>query len=442
MSKENFQDVVPPERRSVRQISIDRGMDSDENIRPEGGDVIRVKRMPELDPRKKTRSFVSARKRVTPLTIGLIGLGSFVLIFFLFSMFFSGAVVAVNLRQENLTFDELVLSAYRSGGDGVKYELLVISGDEQQQVQSTGSEEVKTKAKGTIVIYNDHSEEPMRLIPNTRFESTDGHIYRIESSVTVPGKSARSDGRGTPGSVEAVVTADEVGEKFNIGMDDFTIPGLQGTPMFEGFYARSKTPIEGGYDGVKMIVSDEDLDRARQSMQTSLRSSLIEQAKSEVPQDFIFFGEPAAMFSFESMPATEEGAGGSVAVRERAIIYAIIFDQYELSKQAVIKAMAEEEELENVSIKNIQDLQFVRYEDDSDILADETFTFSLDGEAVVVWRIDEKSLRNDLLGVSESNVNRVFSEHVGISSADVRLRPFWKRSLPKDPDKIKIEIPS
>src|SRR6185369_16142505 len=43
------------------------------------------------------------------------------------------------------------------------------------------------KARGNVTIYNEFSAEPQSLVATTRFESTDGKIFRLIEGVTVPG---------------------------------------------------------------------------------------------------------------------------------------------------------------------------------------------------------------------------------------------------------------
>ena len=75
---------------------------------------------------------------------------------------------------------------------------------------TTGEEAVEVKASGKIMVYNNFSSEPQRLIIRTRFETKEGLIYRIPESIVVPGKTVKM-GWETPGSKEIGVFADEPG---------------------------------------------------------------------------------------------------------------------------------------------------------------------------------------------------------------------------------------
>jgi len=64
------------------------------------------------------------------------------------------------------------------------------------------------------------------------------------------------NGKTVPGSIEVTVYADEPLSKYNIGLTDFTVPGFKGAPQFETFYARSKTPMTGGFTGMEPVVEE------------------------------------------------------------------------------------------------------------------------------------------------------------------------------------------
>ena len=76
------------------------------------------------------------------------------------------------------------------------------------------------RATGVIVVYNAYSAAPQRLIKNTRFATEDGKIFRAKDSIVVPGTTIEN-GKIIPGSVEAIVVADEPGEAYNFQTPEF-----------------------------------------------------------------------------------------------------------------------------------------------------------------------------------------------------------------------------
>ncbi len=129
-------------------------------------------------------------------------------------------------------------------------------------------------AKGRVTVYNTEPK-PWPLIPNTRFQSQEGLVFRINQFVTVP--AARG---GQPGSLDIDVMADEVdaynqtiGERGNIGSTKFFLPGLNADNQ-KKIYAESKVAFAGGQTSVKKKVSKEDLDAAASKLKKELQDAV------------------------------------------------------------------------------------------------------------------------------------------------------------------------
>ena len=123
------------------------------------------------------------------------------------------------------------ITATNEAEEGViGYEVVKLSKSKNVSVPTTGEEAVEVKASGKIMVYNNFSSEPQRLIIRTRFETKEGLIYRIPESIVVPGKTVKN-GVETPGSKEIGVFADEPGDKYNIKRQILISPDLKMTPI-------------------------------------------------------------------------------------------------------------------------------------------------------------------------------------------------------------------
>ncbi len=143
---------------------------------------------------------------------------------------------------------------------------------------ATGSGDVDAqKSQGTITIYNEFSEATQPLVAQTRFLSENGVLFRLNHAVVVPGMK-----NGEPGKVEALVVADQSGSDANIGAMRFTVPGFEGSPKKNKFYAVSSEVMRGG--GVSgqgvLIVTADDIANAKKQMEEELATYVNEQLKS------------------------------------------------------------------------------------------------------------------------------------------------------------------
>lgn len=362
-----------------------------------------------------------------------------ILLGFAVSTSFTGARVKVSPKTKAVTLNH-EFTAEAAEGAAIHFVVLPIDETAEITLPADTVEKVSEKATGTIVIYNNFSEKPQRLIKNTRFETPNGLIYRIGSSITVPGKTEKS-GKALPGSIEASVTADAPGAEYNILLSDFIIPGFKSDPArFAAFYGRSKTPMTGGFDGTVKVPSETALRAARASLRDTLAEKVVKKDFLTPPRGHVFF-RAALQTKQESLPVKR--SDGSVAlVKERLTGAAYAFDRNAVLRE-IAKTAASEVGLAPIDIPNLEDLVFEFKEPPGgDPAGAKTVRFMLTGEVRVVWKYDEEKLRLALAGRERDELAAVLADFPAIEKADFIIRPFWSRSFPENPKKISIESSS
>ena len=357
-----------------------------------------------------------------------------VILFFAILSLMNGATLSYVPKSAALAFENDAYTAHKSGTSGLFYSVVKLSREKSMEAPAGAEEEVSRKASGVIVVYND-SAESQRLIENTRFESPSGKIYRINKPITVPARKVVS-GVTQPGSVEATVYADAAGEAYNSAPTDFTVPGLKGTARYSTIYARSKTPIAGGFVGMEKVVKAEDLGRTKVALEATLRGELYSEAEAEVPEDFILF-RTLSTFDFEDLPQAP-GEGGSAVVSMRGHLFGVMFKKSDLAgflaEKKLGTAPAEIIEIPDYSALEVAFASVPP----ADLLASSEVNFKIKGAAQAVWVTDEVALRADLAGRHKRDVPGVLNNYPTIASANVTVRPFWKSSIPAEAEKIKI----
>ena len=275
------------------------------------------------------------------------------------------------------------------------------------------------------------------MITNTRFEAPSGKIYRIDKSIVVPGAKGSGDDI-IPGSIEVTVYADEAGEEYNIGLVDFIIPGLKETPLYDGFFARSKTEISGGYSGVLKSASEEEIEKATLALREEVRASLISEIHSTIGADRIFYDE-AMFIDFTTHVPTKVSENGMLTIEETGLLQAIVFDRKELSSEIAKKSLSSYDG-SMVLVHNLGELAFVfENKEEFDPTVNESFTFILSGTPHIVWEIDRVAFKNDLAGLSKDSISTIIQNHSSVRKIEAKIKPFWKQSFPDNPDSIIIE---
>ncbi len=431
MPKNILQDVNPPKKRSIRDIPLK----NDSKITSEPT---------KSNPKKNNLADFSGpiegirNSKITPSKkkwwIGLIII--FIIILFALSFVFSSATISIIPKQETIDFDAYFTASLDSSGDNsVPFEIFTIEDIGSKTTFNFKEKEVEQKASGEITVFNTYDSSDQRLVKNTRFETSDGLIYRIQKSLVVPGRTVK-DGEIIPGSIKAIVYADSPGEEYNRDLTDFTIPGFKGTDRFSKFYAKSNTRMIGGFSGQMKVIDDSEKDSMRVDIRFEKDRELREQLYSQIPEGFVLFDDNIYI-DFESQPNID--MGDSVAVVEKIFINAVLFNKRDLSNY-IARSVMSDYSSGDVEIGNIEDLNFDIDDSQSFLpIEDSSFEFNLNGLANFVWVFDEDKLKADFAGKTKKNTNNILSNYAGIVEAEASISPFWKIKFPKNLNKIKIE---
>ncbi len=431
--KWNLQDIRPAQPRKERTGElvrppapkfIDR-TNRTEDESDDGDDVsIRI-----VDGNKKNKRTLIYAFLIFFMIVG----GSFVI-----SYFMSGADLTVKPRHREPNVNATVV-AYKTPKAGeLVYEIMSLDATGERQVSATGEETVVEQAKGTVLVYNKHSTEPLRLITNTRFQTADGLVFRLKESIIVPGYTRGENSEIAPGVITAEVFADQPGDQYNVGPSKFTIPGFEGSPEFENVYGESIESMSGGFNGARFIIDEGELQTTQQALRMELRNSLLERVETEKPAGFVVF--PGAMtFTYETLPAVEYGEN-LATIKEKAILRIPIFAEESF---ATYVAAATVPGYENVPVR-IADTTTLTFAytsattSTSNITAVDSVEFTLAGRPQIIWKYDAEALKADLAGKSKTAVPAVLGGYPAIESSSAVTRPFWKTSFPDDVKDITI----
>ena len=281
-AKKILQDIVPGEKRSIRNIGLDREGPSvakvprkrvqkartieDEDVpvapratsRETAKEEARMEILEELAEEKETVRRPSLRKKkngkniflafiITLLCLGVIATS--------LSLLYAKATVTITPKIANFNIEGTFTAKKEPLSSELGYEVVTATDETTSTIAATAGPLVQTKAKGTVVIYNNHSTTPQTLIAGTRLSTPEGLVYRTASSIVVPGKKA------SPGSVSVAIVADQAGENYNTKISDlsgdFKIVGYKGTDKYSSFYGRLKTDLLGGFSG-KQFIGDQE----------------------------------------------------------------------------------------------------------------------------------------------------------------------------------------
>lgn len=374
------------------------------------------------------------RKGTKLIVFGLVVLGLLVA----YSLLFHSAEVVLTKKTQNAVLTNQEFNATLQGEEGSLAFIRVkpFSAKETVYVEGSIEENRQTKTSGMITVFNTDSSDK-NYIKNTRFQSPDGNVYRAFNRFVIPKGTTEN-----PGSVDVLVVAENPGDKYNSeeGLT-FVLPALkeQGDSSFDKVYAEQKEPLTGGYSGVVRVPIEDDIAEAQTKLQTRLEQSLFDEFKTTLPdsyvvnEDYVVVSDPV----FTQKPNEEKGG---VDLEARSELYAVVFKQDDYSR-FMAQQFVQGYNGESVVVTNANDLPLNIVSENFDPATSESFTFTTTGEARFEWAIDQDEIQSLLAGKLRSHVENdlvVGLDYIEVE--EIKVSPFWRRSLPKDVDSITVSI--
>ncbi|OHA16843.1 MAG: hypothetical protein A3C79_00750 [Candidatus Taylorbacteria bacterium RIFCSPHIGHO2_02_FULL_45_28] len=463
------QDIIPNSNRSIRNIPLERSSIIVPLQPPKkklGSSILAQMRQPEektneheLEPRNDTRKKTNFPEMKMPIMPPrkmrksgakkwLFLLMSIVVIIaiagYIASVYFSRASFVIVPKTVPFSVNSTYISQSTQGKGVLMYELASIKGDSAVTVPATDGPKISTSAKGKITIYNNFSVQSQRLIAGTRFADDKGRVYRLSSSVVVPGYN-KVGSTITPGTLSASVVADQAGESYNITkidpISDFKIVAYKGNPKYESIYGRLATDITGGFMGTKKTINPAVLASTTATLQSKIVSDLLAKLKTSVPDGYIMY--PNAYVPIFSAPVIGGTDPRSATVTLQGTVYGILFERSGLvarvaGEQSV--AIFDDFSYETPGLDSL-DFSIANIKDFSPEKKN-TLIIKLKGDAMLVGTIPINSLKTKLAGLSlaeTSSVLRSFKSVIEIEKSSGYVTPPWSK-VPSNPDRITIEV--
>lgn len=460
MPKRIVEDVVPPERKSIRNIPLpssrgatlgtDQGnyapqRPTREPVRRAAPPIqapvqedVQMRSPVRQNPPQRPQSPIPKGSKRSRKTLKWVLIILFVVLAlgFVLSYVFANATVTVTPKEQVLPVNISLTAHTEAGKADVLYQTITLTREKTTEVPATGEEDVQRKASGSIIIYNNFSADSQVLVKNTRFKTPSGLIYRIQDQVTVPGKKG-----STPGSLKVTVYADEAGEKYNAGLQDFVIPGFESdSARFKAITAKSDptSPLQGGFVGKVKMVSTADKAAADKVIEADLRKEIIDTISAQVPEGYMSI-ESEMFVAFEDLPQAAGSNASSAKIGKKATAQAIIVNTEEFQDEIIAITSGDSENgPKTIKIGNMNELPISI--DKTPTSADPSIKFAIQGNIQLIWKIDETALSNSLAGKSRKNLKPLLSPFSSIEKAEAVVRPFWSSKFPSDPKKVHIDV--
>ncbi len=299
---------------------------------------------------------------------------------------------------------------------------------------ATGKKFIEKKAEGKIVIANAYSSEQQKLVQKTRFVTDAGLIVRLKEPVVVPGAKI-VDGKIVPSAIEVAIVADKPGVEYNLAAGTrLTIPGLKGTPKYDGFYGETKVALGGGFVGERAYPTDDDIAKSKSAVAVAIESSAKATALQKIPADFKAIDNGVQFRITKQMVNTDVNEAGMFTVFGEGEMSVMAFRESD-----VLQALAERsaKEIGQTYIKKSAELNYGIPKLD---LTLGKMSLPIDYKSVLAPMIKIDELKGRIMSTSERELKALLLAMPGLESATVALWPFWVRSVPDGNDKIMVNV--
>lgn len=341
-------------------------------------------------------------------------------------------VIKVNAKSSEDTFGvDVVKGSSNFTKDQITGQEISATASDSRKAVATGTKELGEPAKGEIMVLNWTTSENT-FSQGTVIISKNGIKFELDSDVEVASRSGMPAG---PGKTKVSVTAIDFGSEGNLGGgNDFTFQEYD-----ELLYsATNDAAFTGGDEKEVTIVSQDDLDKLRKSLQESLENAALASLKEKatgknVLEDAIEIEIVKQIFDKD---LEEEATLVNLDLEVKASVLA--YEQEELKKY--LAQNSSEDAPENLEAKpnNIEILS----------LDTQSFnnTLNLTGKFKVdfIPKFDENDLKEKIAGKSIKETRQIIKEIPEVSDVEVNFRPafFISSTLPGNKDKISFKVES
>ncbi len=445
MAKKFF-DIVPPPRKRESPQRIELGYKGEKEKKDIFG---------SLQSSKFGKSKNFEQRRNTAVSAG-VKILFFSLIFLILAGIF-GFLIFSKVKVE--IWPETAISAFETNinieieKSGPDLEARIIPGkvfEDQRTASKEFSASGKTmkeeKAKGVIRVFNEYSVSAQGLLPNTRFVSDKGKLFRSLKREVIPGGHYEK-GKLAAGFVDIEVIAAEPGEDYNIGPSTFSIPGFKGTSKYTYFYGKSSSPMTAGFKGEVSQVTDDDIKKAELALSGELKEESKNFLKKIIPVDYILLDETIFQDIKESNSSLKAGSEGElfnlqIKVESKGVGFRKS-DIDEFIRQFIASNISEDETFEKESLGVNYSLKLPPLSTGNgadNILESEKIILDVKVKAKIYQNINLGELKKALAGKSLKETRMFLGDLPRLTKVEIKSWPFLRRKIPDDMNKIELKL--
>ena len=349
---------------------------------------------------------------------------------------FDSARLRIEPHRELAHIQTTIIAQRDALPEELGFSIIALSEKSELTLEPDSEIQAREKASGTVKIFNDFSSSPQRLAPETRFQAVDGKIFRIgNEEVIIPGKKGN-----IPGEISADVYADQAGAEYNIDVTDFSIPGfleLGLNDKYAGMYALSTKKFSGGFSGSRPSISGGLKEAQTKDLESKIQTMLQERILSEKTPEMLLVQNSASIVFKEPVFVADDEQEGVLSVT--GTMYALLLNKEELGSYLAQREL-ELQEGATVELSSDTKLVPIYRGGDVDYQSIQKADIEIDNQVLYIWNVDQQRVAADFATVFKDAVPNLIEGMQSIGSINIRNHPRWRKTLPANPEDIKIKI--
>lgn len=365
------------------------------------------------------------------------GAGALLLIFLVWAIFFAGkATVAITANTNIVNINKVLQLRPNAKLDAAQGVAPAVVKETKKTATvdftATGKKEVGEKATGQVK-FTKQSQSSSTIPAGTQLVASNGLAFTTNSAVTIP---ASSFGPGCfptacPGSATGNVTAIASGSKYN-GASGNLSGGLDGAS------ASFVSPTAGGTDKTITVVSQADVDKAKEQLQSQDSNKIKTELKKQFDATIIVIDESFVIEPAEPTTAPALGQEASTAKLTADTTYRLvgiartdlrgIYDTF-------IKAQLAGEKSQKIYESGDESTSFTEF-----TKTEAGYSIRAQASGQVGPNIDDKALAKQLVGKRAGEIQQQIESIQGVEDVEVKFSPFWVTKAPSNADKITIKF--
>lgn len=371
-------------------------------------------------------------------------LGGLLLILIIAGFLFANyrlAKATINIKTDATTVDagaDINLSTtakdFDANGNVIPAKLQTQQKTYTATVPTTGQKNTGQKASGPVTISLKDCSTDNVTIPKGTGVSANGQTYITQgdlslSSVKV-GNNCNPNSFSNFWSGSVNVTAQSGGSSFNVSGVSMTVAGYPGVSAKSG-------NITGGTDNIVQSVNQNDVNSAKSKITTN-DSEFKQSLSNQLTGSGFFAIESTYQASPPTVTQNADVGDQATSLTLTEVITYTMFGVHKSDLETVIKTSIQgqiDTDQQSISDDGLNKATFV-----VDNISPTGAQISMDTKATVGPQLDIDEIKREVQGQRIGEIKSELTNNPDVTDVDVKLTPFWITTVPKDSNKITVNI--